>query len=154
MHQLIYSRMRRCLFLLTIYSRQRQAVINSRSRKRFGYQQFNDRETGSLRSYEEAVKHVFATYADNRTIYSPNAEITSLLQRPSQAPFVFKDFILTKTTRCGNFYHHVTNIHIILQGLNPDVQYHTRNFHSKHLNYILDGLARHVNEIDRKTDGT
>lgn len=117
----------------------------------------NDDETtqsGSLRSYDEVVKHLLATYADNSTISVTDSTITALQQRENQAPVTFKNVIFNKISHCGKVYSHDTRICLFLQGPNPAIQYHARHYRSEHPTCTLDSLARHFNEIDRKSDGS
>ena len=110
--------------------------------------------TDMLRCYDEVVNYLLATYADESTISQAHSAIQALRQRLDQSPIAFKDVVFARTIRCGRVYDQTARIHIFIQGLHENVRSQARRYFTEKKGTTLDNLARYVNEIDRKSDGS
>lgn len=105
-----------------------------------------DLSCGVLRSYDEVVNCLLATYSNESSILKANLAITDLKQHENQSPIGFKDVIVAKTSRCGKVYVKAHLINCFRQGLSDNVQHQVCYYYSEHSTATLDTLARYAND--------
>ena len=113
-----------------------------------------ERREHILTSYCKVVNYLLATYADNQTISRTNNEIIRLSQKENQSPVKFKDFLWTKTSRCGCVYGQKKMIHFFIEGCNKNIRNLVRQKFCDIPGITLTKLAEYARDIDARPNGT
>lgn len=100
---------------------------------------------GALRSYDEVVNHLLATYAYGSTIYATTTAINDLKNRENQEPIAFKDDIFVQTSRCGKVYGQSCRLNLFFQYLNENIRNKALHYYAVHPKATLHSLNMHVN---------